>query len=400
MSEPSGTPRDGLEVPLESGQEVTLDMVLEREGKVFEFTADDGVLPSSLWDYIPLVPKSYLCITKNQILELTGMVLQQGWYTVGTSVSLRKLEKLNFRRSEYIKLHYKGGTSSRYTMKESQYCAKALQTQMKNIGKVGKTSLTPRKANITAAARNLFQRAKEFEQEFNANPSHSVVLQMVNTLREATELMGEVTGDDEGDAGDQGYREIVTYFQGLLRRPDVMKVLDSPPDTVKSGDYSKDATSPVVADEHSVLPPSDPDAPDIKSTPPSQEAITSNHNNNESSGGHSSSRSRVNSSSGGGHCDAEGSDSAAPAASAVPAVSLDSDKLHADLVRSTEKLAQADPNLMSTDEMTNFEFEVGVDHGSSDGDGNHEGGGDDEEFELDVMLGSLQAELDAITTEN
>ena len=36
----------------------------------------------------------------------------------------------------------------------------------------------PRPANIVAAARNLFGRAKEYEEEFNMNPSHGVVLQV------------------------------------------------------------------------------------------------------------------------------------------------------------------------------------------------------------------------------
>jgi hypothetical protein len=105
---------------LVEGDEITLDdIVTNKGGRVFECTAEDGYLPTGFLDLIPLMPKTYLVITATHIGELTGQLWRTGWFTVVETSTLRQLEKLNFRRHEYITLHYKGGRSKRYTMKNS-----------------------------------------------------------------------------------------------------------------------------------------------------------------------------------------------------------------------------------------------------------------------------------------
>jgi hypothetical protein len=201
---------------LDTDQEVILNTV---DGRLFECSLDTSI---SVLEFLPL-PRTSICITDTQIAELLPIMWRPGQSTVGEVYLLSNLEKLNFRRGEYITLHLKGGKMTRFNMKDSHACAKYLQEQMKKIGKIGKTSLTPRKANIANNAKALFVRAKELEANFDANPSHKVVLQIVNILREATELIGEVSSDVD----DESYKHIVQYFHAFLRRSDVIRLLDS-----------------------------------------------------------------------------------------------------------------------------------------------------------------------------
>ena len=352
---------------LSINEEVELEAILARGSLIFEVTPVSSSI-SALLDFLPMAPKTYVCLTSDQVASITGILWRQGSYNVTEVAYLRQLERLNFRRNEYITLHFKGGRSSRFTMVDSHSCAKALQERMKAIGKVGKTSLTPRKATIAAAARTLFTRAKEYEQEFNQHPTHAVVLKMVNTLREATELMSEVSSEGDVEQA-HSYQEIMEYFQGLLRRPDVTKILDN------SGKTDGDQVPTEVAQNETIsettaeaLPPSSSFSSSLSAVVSKPRSLTE-----------------------------EAAQVVTPSSSlpSKEATTVDPEKLLADIARSSKKLAQEHGNLAEHGSHSHTEEEEAVDlRCGEDGADDEE---EDNEFELDIMLGSLQDELNAIT---
>ncbi len=223
------------------------DMTIEIasiKGKVYEtHYADDD--PMSLFSMVPLLPKRLLAITDTQVVDMVSLIWRSGYATVGEVHSLGSLEKLNFRRNEYITLHFRGMNKvNKYSMIAAQECSKDLQQRMVAIGKVGKTSLTPRKASIKAAAESLFAKAKVLDQEFSARPSHSTVLKIVAILREATELVGEISSDID-PSGQGGYKDIIKYFHNFLKRGDVQTYLAAPPSSSSSFSSSSSSAEPL-----------------------------------------------------------------------------------------------------------------------------------------------------------
>jgi hypothetical protein len=218
---------------------------------------------------------------------------------------------------------------------------------------------------------------------------------MVNTLREATELMGEVTSDDD-QGGEDSYREIVEYFQGLLRRPDVIAVLDTPlnmggdgsgdgnrsgaDDSAGSGNGSSSSNNRHVEGKNSEGEGDDADSAAISVAPPSSAVSTPDAAPQQPTP----------------------SEEPSPAGHRTRTLgSPDSRKVHDDIARSIEKVSlQADLEALHAEEdVACFGFSDDGGGGGGGGSGSDMEPDDDEEedFELHFELKNLQDELDALT---
>ena len=68
---------------------------------LFEYSSPNSEV-NSIWDFMaPILPKTWLLVTEDSILELAGMVLRSDYASVTKIYPLESLQKLNFRRGKY-----------------------------------------------------------------------------------------------------------------------------------------------------------------------------------------------------------------------------------------------------------------------------------------------------------
>jgi hypothetical protein len=207
---------------------------------------------------------------------------------------LSALVKVKYKRDEIITFQFHSGTVIRYYMFDSTACVAYIKQLMSKSGIPSTTHLTMPKlstfflksssspstvsssrsnhhtphspsssssspsphshsysSSATASAfsqqktpitsHNLLFYIKEIEYQFTLKPSHDLVIQMVDLLRDAVECFGETEEDEDshddekkrkskesgGDgSGGQRSQSIVSYVQQFLQRDDVIEILD------------------------------------------------------------------------------------------------------------------------------------------------------------------------------
>lgn len=102
-------------------------------------------------------------------------------------------------------------------MPDSLECVNYVKSQMEARG-ISSTHISRKRSINVFTAEGLLQLVKELEQQFIKYPSHDLVLQMMDLLRESTECFGE--------ANDDRYHLVVLYVQNFLCREDVTQILD------------------------------------------------------------------------------------------------------------------------------------------------------------------------------
>jgi hypothetical protein len=224
----------------------------------------------------------YLGITQSQIIELhdhspsssstvsvsmasQGMKeskQQQMMVEVVECHELNALVKVKYKRDEIITFQFQSGAVVRYYMFDSTACAAYIKQLMSKSGIPSTTHLTRPKLSpfslshtsastsaSTSATASLFSQQKnqitsqnllfyikEIESQFTLKPSHDLVIQMVDLLRDAVECFGESEEDDsqqqhqrEREASGRGEirsQSVVSYVQSFLQREDVIQILD------------------------------------------------------------------------------------------------------------------------------------------------------------------------------
>lgn len=166
----------------------------------------------------------YLGITKIQIIELID-VYENKVVQVSECHQLSALSKVKFKRSEVITFQFQSGITKRYFMFDSSECVNYIKEQMSNSG-ISSTHTSRKHSLNVSTAQSLLSYVKELEEEFSKKPSHDLVMQMMDLLRESIECFGE--------ANDDRYQLVVSYVQKFLIREDVLKILDQQNGTVSN----------------------------------------------------------------------------------------------------------------------------------------------------------------------
>jgi hypothetical protein len=222
-------------------------------GKIFLCTKDKDPQQSHNTLSSSVIHKlHYLGITQHQLIELsplprtvavTGAGAAEGGTGEGEEGAgedevvlvqecheMNGLKRVKFKRGEIITFEFHSGVLKRYFMFDSAECVSYVKQQMTNSG-IQSTQIS-NKSKMSGASTNgsnvsggvpmttqsLLNYVKDLEYQFSLRPSHELVIQMVDILREAAECFGE--------ADDERYQTIISYVQGFLQRDDVIQILD------------------------------------------------------------------------------------------------------------------------------------------------------------------------------
>lgn len=123
-------------------------------------------------------------------------------------------------------------------------CVATIKSIMSQSG-VSATHSSQKHSLNVATAQNLLEKVRSLEEQFSVNPSHSLVTELMDHLREAVECFGE--------ANDDRYTGVIAHIQAFLQRADVLAILD--PSSVRP--------PPPPADGASLSPPGDTTCSDI-----------------------------------------------------------------------------------------------------------------------------------------
>lgn len=231
------------------------------------------------YQIIELIPQSYLSpptatATPSASITTTNSNSsshQEDLMIVYACHELNALNKVKFKRSEVITFQFQSGLVKRYYMYDSAECVDYVKQQMNNSG-ITATHISKKKEYNMTTAQSLLAYVKELEYQFCLHPSHDLVIQMVDLLREAAECLGE--------ANDDRYQSVVVYVQNFLQRDDVIKILDQanhvsekPSKLPPVGQIPHQQTQPELSQNefiHSVVPSMPIDQENLQISPQGQ----------------------------------------------------------------------------------------------------------------------------------
>lgn len=190
----------------EPNMRVTVDSF---SGKLFPVTLEDASKFS--------VKRHMIGVTKTQIIEFTSDMYGTGYMTAMDCHSIESLVKVKFKRGSIIAFHFKSNNVKRYNMFDCVECVSTIKSIMSQSG-VSATHSSQKHSLNVANAQNLLEKVRSLEEQFSVNPSHSLVTELMDHLREAVECFGE--------ANDDRYEGVIAHIQAFLQRADVLAILD------------------------------------------------------------------------------------------------------------------------------------------------------------------------------
>ena len=183
-------------------------------GKLFQVSSGDESM---------FTMKRYnIGISNMQIIEFISDIYNPTHMTTMDCHSMDSLVKVNFKRGSVITFHFRSGVTKKYMMFDCVECVSTIKNIMAQSGKSATHSSRKYSLNV-ANAQNLLDIVRSLEEQFSINPTHSLVITLMDHLREAVECFGE--------ANDPRYEEVIAHIQNFLQRADVIALLDPPPPT-------------------------------------------------------------------------------------------------------------------------------------------------------------------------
>lgn len=196
---------------LDPGLEIALDKI---DGRIYECIPINAM---TIMNNAAANLKRYLAVTKTNIIELARHPFKVRYATILEVHSLENLARLKFKRGEQVTFYFKNDKVINYKMVESAECVEFMRTQMSKIGiKGNQSSLRVKHSNRYD---DIFHKIEEIEKKFALQPSHELVEEVMELLRQAAENLV--------DPNDVRYAKVLKLTQSFLQRDDVIRTLDT-----------------------------------------------------------------------------------------------------------------------------------------------------------------------------
>jgi len=182
---------------------------------------EGGVIRNVMLDSLLLKQQRVrlLVVTPSQIAEVTPLD-KLGFGLVDDVFALEDLVKLRFKRGEdgVLSMTFKDERVVNFLMANASQAVEKIKLHMQKLGVEGTHTQNSGSLKQVASAEAFLTAAQQMMDEFDRNPSHKMISNLMELFKEAAERFGQ--------ASDDRYLSVIALIQGFLQREDVVAVLE------------------------------------------------------------------------------------------------------------------------------------------------------------------------------